>query len=60
MYARRLLWEGGEMDPGVAESGPETRPRQPVSEPGSESVDRNVRPRCQTAPGARSGSDSTG
>ena len=29
----------------AAESGPETRPRQPVSEPGSESVDRNVRPR---------------
>ena len=29
----------------VAESGPEIRPRQPESEPGSEPVDRNVRPR---------------
>ena len=31
--------------PETAESGPETRPRQPESEPGSEPVDRNVRPR---------------
>ena len=31
--------------PEAAESGPETRPRQPESEPGSEPVDRNVRPR---------------
>ena len=31
--------------PEVAESGPEIRPRQPESEPGSEPVDRNVRPR---------------
>ena len=31
--------------PGVAESGPEIRPRQPESEPGSEPVDRKVRPR---------------
>ena len=31
--------------PEIAESGPEIRPRQPESEPGSESVDRNVRPR---------------
>ena len=31
--------------PEAAESGPETRPRQPESEPGSELVDRNVRPR---------------
>ena len=31
--------------PETAESGPETRPRQPESEPGSEQVDRNVRPR---------------
>ena len=30
--------------PEVAESGPEIRPRQPESEPGSEPVDRNVRP----------------
>ena len=29
--------------PGTAESGPETRPRQPESAPGSEPVDRNVR-----------------
>ena len=29
----------------AAESGTETRPRQPESEPGSEPVDRNVRPR---------------
>ena len=43
--------------PGAAEAGPETRPRQPESEPGSEPVDRNV---SQTAPGARSRSDSTG
>ena len=31
--------------PEAAESGPETRPRQPESEPGSEPVDRKVRPR---------------
>ena len=31
--------------PDFAESGPEIRPRQPESEPGSEPVDRNVRPR---------------
>ena len=31
--------------PEVAESGLEVRPRQPKSEPGSEPVDRNVRPR---------------
>ena len=31
--------------PEVEESGLETRPRQPESEPGSEPVDRNVRPR---------------
>ena len=31
--------------PEVAESGPEIRPRQPESEPGSEPIDRNVRPR---------------
>ena len=31
--------------PEVADSGPEIRPRQPESEPGSEPVDRNVRPR---------------
>ena len=31
--------------PETAESGPETRPREPESEPGSEPVDRNVRPR---------------
>ena len=31
--------------PEVAESCPEIRPRQPESEPGSEPVDRNVRPR---------------
>ena len=31
--------------PEIAESGPEIRPRQPESEPGSEPVDRNVRPR---------------
>ena len=31
--------------PEVAESGPETRLRQHESEPGSEPVDRNVRPR---------------
>ena len=31
--------------PEVAESGPEIRPRQPESEPGSEPVDMNVRPR---------------
>ena len=31
--------------PEVAESGPEIRPRQPDNEPGSELVDRNVRPR---------------
>ena len=30
--------------PEIAESGPEIRPRQPESEPGSEPVDRNVRP----------------
>ena len=29
----------------AAESGPETRPRQPECEPGSEPVGRNVRPR---------------
>ena len=32
------------MMPEAAESGPETRPRHPESEPGSESVDRSVRP----------------
>ena len=40
--------EGNSMDttmPEVEESGLETRPRQPESEPGSELVDRNVRPR---------------
>ena len=40
--------EGDIMDttmPEIAESGPEIRPRQPESEPGSEPVDRNVRPR---------------
>ena len=40
--------EGDFMDttmPEAAEAGPETRPRQPESEPGSEPVDRNVRPR---------------
>ena len=50
--------EGDLMDttmPQTAGSGPETRPRQPESEPGSEPVDRNVRPRQ-----ARSRSDSTG
>ena len=31
--------------PEIAESGPEIRPRQPESEPGSEPVDRNVRRR---------------
>ena len=31
--------------PEIAESCPEIRPRQPESEPGSESADRNVRPR---------------
>ena len=31
--------------PETAESGTETRPRQPESEPRSEPVDRNVRPR---------------
>ena len=31
--------------PETAESGPETRPRQPESEPGSEPVDMNVRRR---------------
>ena len=29
--------------PEIAESGPEIRPRQPESEPGSELIDRNVR-----------------
>ena len=40
--------EGDSMDttmPEIVESGPEIRPRQPESEPGSEPVDRNVRPR---------------
>ena len=40
--------EGDPMDttmPEIAESGTEIRPRQPESEPGSEPVDRNVRPR---------------
>ena len=40
--------EGDLMDttmPEAAESGPEIRPRQPESEPGSELVDRSVRPR---------------
>ena len=40
--------EGESMDimmPEIAELGPEIRPRQPESEPGSEPVDRNVRPR---------------
>ena len=39
--------EGDSMDttiPEVAESGPEIRPRQPESEPGSELVGRNARP----------------
>ena len=39
--------EGDIMDttmPEIAESGPEIRSRQPESEPGSELVDRNVRP----------------
>ena len=43
-----ILGEGDLMDttmPEAAESGPETRPHQPESEPGSEPVDRNVRPR---------------
>ena len=43
-----ILEEGDSMDttmPEIAESGPEIRPRQPESEPGSEPVDRNVRPR---------------
>ena len=43
-----ILEEGDLMDtttPETAESGPETRRRQPESEPGSEPVDRNVRPR---------------
>ena len=43
-----ILEEGDTMDttiPEIVESGPETRPRQPESEPGSESADRNVRPR---------------
>ena len=43
-----ILEESDSMDttmPEIAESGPETRPRQPESEPGSELVDRNVRPR---------------
>ena len=31
--------------PEITESGPETQPRQPESEPGSEPFDRNVRPR---------------
>ena len=31
--------------PEIVESGPEIRPRQPESEPGSEPADRNVRPR---------------
>ena len=40
--------EGDSMDttiPEITESGPEIRPRQPESEPGSEPVNRNVRPR---------------
>ena len=40
--------EGDFMDttmPETAESGTEIRPRQPESEPGSEPVDRNIRPR---------------
>ena len=40
--------EGESMDttiPEIVESGPEIRPRQPESEPGSEPADRNVRPR---------------
>ena len=40
--------EGDSMDttmPEIADSGPEIRPRQPESEPGSEPADRNVRPR---------------
>ena len=39
--------EGDSMDttmPEITESGPEIRPRQPESEPGSELVGRNVRP----------------
>ena len=34
--------------PEAAESRLETRPRQPESEPGSEPVDRNVRPRLRS------------
>ena len=40
--------EGDAMDTTISEiveSGPETRQRQPESEPGSEPADRNVRPR---------------
>ena len=43
-----ILEESDPMDtmiPENAGSGPEIRPRQPESEPGSEPVDRNVRPR---------------
>ena len=43
-----ILEENDSMDttmPEIAESVPEIRPRQPESEPGSEPVDRNVRPR---------------
>ena len=43
-----IFEENDSMDttiPEVSESGPEIRPRQPESEPGSEPVDRNVRPR---------------
>ena len=39
--------------PEAAELGPETRPRQPESEPGSEPVDRNVRPRLATDQGGK-------
>ena len=40
--------ESDSMETEVAGSGPEIRPRQPESEPGSEPVDRNVRPRLAT------------
>ena len=46
--SRRFLRRGISMDttiPEIAESGPEIRPRQPESEPGSEPANKNVRPR---------------
>ena len=46
-----IFEEGDFMDttmPETADSGPETRPRQPESEPGIEPFDRNVRPRLAT------------